>query len=108
MPKMSSEFGQAVRAAREEAGLTLREVAHKAGMLGFPLSFTTVRDMEMGVVVGPEKVLGLALTVGVSPDRLLRRAGYPLRYDPSTLDESPESDRRGVTRGHAPQGLALV
>ena len=108
MPKMSSEFGQAVRAAREEAGLTLREVSHKAGLLGFPLSFTTVRDMEMGVVVGPEKVLGLALTVGASPDRLMRRAGYPLRYDPSVLEESLESDRRGTSRGCAPQGLVLA
>jgi transcriptional regulator with XRE-family HTH domain len=108
MPKMSSEFGQAVRTAREEAGLTLREVAHKAGLLGYPLSFTTVRDMEMGVVTGPEKVLGLALTVGVPPDRLLRRAGYPLRYDPSVLDESPENDRRAVTRGRAPRELAVA
>jgi transcriptional regulator with XRE-family HTH domain len=63
-----STFGARLRAARQGAGLTLREVAQPSG-----LSLNYLSDLERDVLSNPalEKLRALALTLDLSIDDLL-------------------------------------
>ena len=64
----TASFGARLRAARQQAGLTLREVAEPSG-----LSLTYLSDLERGVLANPtlDKLRALAATLHVSLDALL-------------------------------------
>lgn len=73
----ASTVGARLRAARQQAGLTLREVAEPSG-----LSLNYLSDLERDVLSNPalEKLRALALTLDLSIDELL---GLPTKgYNP--------------------------
>lgn len=67
-PEEGATFGARLRAARLEAGLTLRQVAEPSG-----LSLNYLSDLERDVLSNPalEKLRALAFTLNVSIDSLL-------------------------------------
>ncbi len=68
----STTFGARLRAARQQAGLTLRQVAEPSG-----LSLNYLSDLERDVLSNPalEKLRALAVTLDVSIDDLLGLSG---------------------------------
>ena len=69
----NARLGEAIRAAREASGLSLREVAERSGISKAMLSY-----MERGAVMTPDprKLATLADVLGVDASELMEPAGY--------------------------------
>jgi hypothetical protein len=119
MPKVSPELRRLVENALERTGWSQREVSRRA----VDLSLSTINDMALGVVPGPQKVLAFALATGSDPDEMLEAAGWPFRYRMdvegglTNEDTSSKRVRRPGTRGdddengaprHRPMARPLV
>ena len=102
-------FGARLRAARQRAGLTLREVSEPSG-----LSLTYLSDLERGVLSNPtlDKLRAIATTLQISLDSLLDVPTHeggerPLPAELEGLARSPEfrqaieeeAQRRGIDAG---------
>jgi len=102
MAMVAERFGERVKRQMEQKGLSSREVWRRAVSNkqalseGLKISVSTVQSAGHGIVPGPEIVVALALALEDEPNRLLRLAGYPFKYDTSVLreGETAESDRR--------------
>jgi transcriptional regulator with XRE-family HTH domain len=104
-------LGEALRARREEAGLTLRRAAERAGMSAAHLSEVErgIKELSLGRLpalasaldtTAGEVLLDLAIALGAAPPRPLR---HPLGFAPDPRDELawvsqrlPEPDLRAV------------
>jgi transcriptional regulator with XRE-family HTH domain len=106
MARVEPRLARHVNHAIKEKGWSQREAARQAALRGLDLSFSTVQAMSAGLVPGPEKLLAIALTTGINPDRLFALAGYPLRYDASVLEEA--QDLRDPERRLAGNGEAFL
>ena len=79
MAQYVEEFGAAVRDAMDSRGFSTRDVSKRSGGKISPTSVLMMRD---GKLVGPELVAEFALAVQDDPNRFLRIARLPFRYQP--------------------------
>ena len=72
MDRVAVEIGRALRQARRDRGLTLKDVARLSGNRFRPTSVAGYERAERSISV--ERFCALARLYGVAPDRLLSRA----------------------------------
>lgn len=85
---MADSLADLVAGAREQAGLTLREVAEKSGGV---LSFQTVHAIEVGRTnVGTEKLDALADVLGLSRRAVRSAAEREPNLGPFVLPEAAD------------------
>jgi transcriptional regulator with XRE-family HTH domain len=81
-PKTARELGSYLRGIRQERGLTVREVGHRAG-----LRDSTVLRLEQGIVSAPhvDTLRAISQVLNLPPGDVLSRAGYVSEDDLPTL-----------------------
>jgi hypothetical protein len=104
----TEQFKAVVKGALDEGKLSVREVARRSQGR---ISTTSVLNMLGGHIPYSDVIVEFAEAVSPGPDRahrlandLLALAGKRVRYSPELLASVIHS----ATRGHAPQGLALL
>ncbi|MDR1647875.1 MAG: helix-turn-helix domain-containing protein [Zoogloeaceae bacterium] len=86
-------FGQRLREAREEAGLTQAQLAKQTG-----LAQATISNTESGRNQGSSEAVALARALGVSPDWLAEGRGQKRKDEPEIIDLETHPDLVPVKR----------
>jgi len=103
MDRVAVEIGRALRQARRDRGLTLKDVARLSGNRFRPTSVAGYERAERSISV--ERFCALARLYGVAPDRLLSRAIRESEGKPEIVIDVASAERLSGAEGRLVAGF---